>query len=44
MKAARASLLRRLAWLLALWVAGVACLGVVALALRLLMRAAGLSA
>ena len=34
--------LRRLAWLVALWLAGVAALGVVALALRLFMRAAGM--
>ena len=34
--------LRRLGWLVVLWAAGVAALGAVALALRLLMRAAGM--
>jgi hypothetical protein len=34
---------RRLAWLAAFWLAGVACLAVVAGALKLFMRAAGLS-
>ena len=34
---------RRIAWLVGLWVAGVAALGLVALLLRLLMRLAGLT-
>ncbi|GGY86972.1 DUF2474 domain-containing protein [Pseudoduganella plicata] len=34
--------LRRLGWLVVLWAVGVAALGVVALALRLAMQAAGL--
>lgn len=34
--------LRRSGWLLALWIGGVAALGVVALLLRLAMRAAGM--
>ena len=34
---------RRLAWLGALWIAGVAGMGLVTLLLRALMRAAGLS-
>jgi hypothetical protein len=34
--------LRRLAWLVALWLASVAALGIVAFALRLLMHAAGM--
>lgn len=34
--------LRRIGWLVLLWVAGVAALGVVALALRLIMGMAGL--
>jgi hypothetical protein len=34
---------RRIAWLLGLWVAGVAAVGLVALLLRLVMRLAGLS-
>jgi hypothetical protein len=34
--------LRRLAWLVALWLGGVAALGVVALVLRVLMHAAGM--
>ncbi|MDN4051957.1 DUF2474 domain-containing protein [Massilia sp. YIM B02763] len=34
--------LRRLAWMLALWLGGVAALGVVAWLLRVAMRAAGL--
>ncbi|MFL6674364.1 MAG: DUF2474 family protein [Massilia sp.] len=34
--------LRRLGWLAALWAAGVAALGIVAFALRLLMHAAGM--
>jgi hypothetical protein len=34
--------LRRLGWLLALWLGGVAALGIVALALRVLMHAAGM--
>jgi hypothetical protein len=34
--------LRRLAWLAALWLGGVAALGLVALALRVLMHAAGM--
>ncbi len=38
----KASWGERLAWLLALWVAGVASLAAVAWLLRLLMRAAGL--
>ena len=33
----------RLAWLVGIWLASVAALGVVALLLRLLMRAAGMS-
>ncbi len=33
---------RRVGWLLALWTAGVVALGLVAAALRLVMRAAGL--
>jgi hypothetical protein len=33
---------RRLGWLVALWLAGVAALGAVALVLRMLMQAAGL--
>ena len=36
--------LARLAWLLAYWVAGVACMGAAALLLRGLMRWVGLSA
>jgi hypothetical protein len=34
--------LRRVGWLIVLWAGGVAALGVVALVLRLFMRAAGL--
>lgn len=34
--------LRRLAWMFALWLGGVAALGVVAWLLRVAMRAAGL--
>lgn len=34
--------LRRLGWMVALWAAGVAALGAIALALRLLMHAAGM--
>ena len=34
--------LRRLGWMLALWVGGVAALGVVAWLLRVLMHAAGM--
>jgi len=34
--------LRRIGWLLALWIGGVAALGAVALALRVLMHAAGM--
>ena len=34
--------LRRVGWLVVLWTAGVAALGLVALALRLVMHAAGL--
>jgi hypothetical protein len=34
--------LRRAGWLVALWLAGVAALGVVALLLRIAMRAAGM--
>jgi hypothetical protein len=34
--------LRRMAWLVALWLGGVAALGVVALLLRVLMHAAGM--
>jgi hypothetical protein len=34
---------RRLAWFVAFWIAGVACLAIVAAGLRLFMRAAGLS-
>jgi len=34
--------LRRVGWLVVLWTAGVAALGLVALALRLVMQAAGL--
>ena len=36
--------LNRLGWLLLIWTASVLCLGVVALILRLLMSAAGLTA
>jgi len=35
---------RRLGWLVVLWAASVAALGVVALILRMLMQAAGLTA
>ena len=38
----RTSWLRRVGWLIALWLGGVAALGAVALALRLLMHAAGM--
>jgi len=38
----RALWLRRVGWLLALWLGGVAALGAVALALRMLMHAAGM--
>ena len=34
--------LRRVGWLVVLWVGGVAALGIVALALRFVMQAAGL--
>lgn len=34
--------LRRLGWMLALWLGGVAALGLVALLLRMAMRAAGM--
>jgi hypothetical protein len=34
--------LRRLVWMVLLWLAGVAALGLVALLLRLLMHAAGM--
>ena len=34
--------MRRLAWFIALWLAGVAALGLVALVLRVLMHAAGM--
>ena len=34
--------LRRIGWLVVLWAAGVAALGIVALALRVAMQAAGL--
>lgn len=34
--------LRRIGWLVVLWAAGVVALGLVALALRLVMHAAGL--
>lgn len=34
---------RRVAWLVALWLAGIACLAAVAAILKLFMRAAGLS-
>ena len=34
--------LRRIGWMVLLWLAGVAALGVVAVALRLLMHAAGM--
>jgi hypothetical protein len=34
--------IRRLAWMAALWLGGVLALGLVALALRLLMHAAGM--
>ncbi len=34
---------RRIAWLVGLWLAGVAVLGLVALLLRVVMRLAGLS-
>ncbi|MBS0267740.1 MAG: DUF2474 domain-containing protein [Proteobacteria bacterium] len=36
------SWLRRIGWLLLLWVAGVATVGVVAIAIRIFMTAAGL--
>jgi hypothetical protein len=36
--------LRRLGWLVLLWIGGVAALGLVALALRVLMGAAGMRA
>jgi hypothetical protein len=36
--------LQRLAWLLLIWTASVAALAVAALAIRLLMRAAGMTA
>ena len=36
--------LRQLGWLLALWAAGVVALGLVAAALRLVMRSAGFGA
>ena len=35
--------IRRLAWLVGIWLASVAALGAVAYGLRLLMRAAGMS-
>ena len=35
---------RRLAWLVAFWIAGVAGLAIVAAAIKLFMRAAGLAA
>lgn len=38
----RALWIRRVGWLLALWLGGVAALGAVALALRVLMHAAGM--
>ena len=38
------SLLRRLGWLVLLWTASVAALGVVALVIRALMHAAGMRA
>ena len=38
----RALWLRRFGWLLALWIGGVVALGAVALALRVLMHAAGM--
>jgi hypothetical protein len=38
----RALWIRRLGWLIALWLGGVAALGVVALVLRLFMHAAGM--
>lgn len=34
--------LRRIGWMLALWLGGVAALGLVALVLRVAMRAAGM--
>jgi hypothetical protein len=34
--------LRRLGWLVALWIGGVAALGAVAIVIRLLMHAAGM--
>jgi hypothetical protein len=34
--------MRRLAWFIALWLAGVAALGLVAMVLRVLMHAAGM--
>ncbi len=37
-------MLRRIGWLLALWLAGVAALGLLAWLLRVLMRLSGLSA
>lgn len=43
MAAPRALWLKRIGWLLAIWSASVAALGVAAWLLRLLMRAAGLS-
>ena len=36
--------LNRLAWLLLIWTASVAALGIAALAIRLLMRTAGMTA
>jgi len=38
----RALWMRRVGWLLALWLGGVAALGAVALLLRVLMHAAGM--
>ena len=38
----RALWIRRVGWLLALWLGGVAALGAVALLLRVLMHAAGM--
>jgi hypothetical protein len=40
----RPPLLRRVAWLVAIWAASVVALGIAALAMRLLMTMAGLTA
>ena len=43
MRAGREEWLKRIGWLLVLWGAGVAALGIAAWLIRLVMRAAGLS-